>query len=214
MGGTEIIFRQPRTTSIGTWLLSIILAVISIKIDSVITAWISVYFYLIGLLAFFYSFTKYAVLNGDGITFYIGPIFRKIELNIKWDSIDTAEYAEIEKKWRTKLHGVDTGLYAPDQENAEGVLIKLNREIENVEILKKNIKLCEKLKLPNEKSFIYLSSDPRGGFKNFLSTMQSCANNTDFILAFQKANESFIYKYMDWFTGLLATTFLIWNAAR
>jgi len=207
---SETIFRRSMGTHRVIWVISIILSVISIFIYKV-TAWIPGYFYIAGILAFIISFSKYAEMDVEGIRIYLGNIFMKFELNIEWRSITSAEYTTVEKRWRTNNHGVDTGLNAPDQEDEEGVLIEFSRDIENEEIITNNKKLAQKLKLPNERRFLFLRSGPRGGFKNFLLTMQRYSKKNCFNWELLKNVKPFEYGYIDWLIGVAATVLLAYN---
>ena len=210
MTESATIFRRSLGAHRVIWVISIILSVISILIDKV-TAWIPGYFYIAGILAFIISFSKYAEMNVEGIRIYLGTIFRKLELNLEWASITSAKYTTVEKRWRTKNHGVDTGLNTPDQEDEEGVLIEFSRDIENEEIVTKNKTLSQKLKLPDERRFLFLPYGPRGGFKNFLLTMQRYSNKNCFDWELLKNVKPFEYGFIDWLIGVAATVLLAYS---
>lgn len=213
MSKSETIFRRSQRTSIITWLISIILSVISIKINHAIV-WIPAYFYLVGFIAFVYSFSKYAVMRSEGIQIYMGSFLKKIELNIGWGSITSAGYIMAEKKWRTKTHGIDSVLNMPHQGNDEGVLINLKRNLENEEVILINQELGNKFKLPEEKRFIFLTYAPRGGFKKFLTTIQRYCGSVNINLDLLTDNKPFKYIGIDYFIGITATILLVWNIIK
>ena len=213
MSKSETIFRQSQRTSIITWLISIILSLISIKTAHAI-AWIPVYFYLVGFMAFVCSFSKYAVMRSEGMQIYMGSFFKKIELNIGWDSITSAEYIMAEKKWRTKIHGVDSVLNMPHQGNDEGVLINIKRNLENEELILINRELANKFKLPEENRFIFLTYAPRGGFKNLLTTIHRYSRSININLDLLTDNKSFKCTRIAYLIGITATILLMWSIIK